>query len=126
MTGKHNLIQESEYLFEHFFELSPDLLCIAGFDGFFKKINPAVSKILGYTNEELFSKPINEFIYVDDQEITAKFREEITKNTPLLNFENRYLTKSGEIIWLSWTSMPIESEKLVYAIAKNITHNKKH
>lgn len=126
MTGQYNLIPEREYLFEHFFELSPDLLCIAGFDGYFKKINPAVSKLLGYSNEELLSKPINEFIYVDDQQITAKFREKITKNIPLLNFENRYITKNGEIVWLSWTSMPIESEKLVYAIAKNITHNKKH
>ena len=42
-----------------------------------------------------------------------------------MNFENRYLTKSGEIVWLSWTSMPVESEKLVYAIAKNITHKKR-
>jgi PAS domain S-box-containing protein len=125
MTGKHNLIPEGNYLLEHFFELSPDLLCIAGFDGFFKKINPAFSKLLGYTNEELFSKPINEFIYADDREITEKFRDELKKNKPLLNFENRYVTKSGELVWLSWTSMPIDGEKVIYAIAKNITHNKK-
>jgi PAS domain S-box-containing protein len=127
MTKNHNSIPnpENSYIFEHFFELSADLLCIAGFDGFFKKINPAVSNLLGYTNEELFSKPINEFIHIDDRDFTAKVRGELTKNKPLLNFENRYITKSGEIVWLSWTSMPIVSEKLVYAIAKNITHNKK-
>lgn len=116
---------DSKYLFEHFFELSADLLCIAGFDGFFKKINPAVSQLLGYTNEELFSKPINDFIHIEDQEFTSKVRNELYKNTPLFNFENRYVTKNGEIVWLSWTSMPITDEKLVYAIAKNITHNKK-
>jgi PAS domain S-box-containing protein len=127
MAENHNVISipNGNYIFEHFFELSADLLCIAGFDGFFKKINPAVSKLLGYTNEELFSKPINEFIHIDDRDFTAKVREELTKNKPLLNFENRYVTKSGEIVWLSWTSMPIVDEKLVYAIAKNITHNKK-
>ena len=125
MTGKHNLIPKEEFLLEHFFELSPDLLCIAGYDGYFKKINPAVSKLLGYTNEELFSKPINDFIYSTDQHITSKHRNELTKNKPLLNFENRYVTKSGEIVWLSWTSMPIDDLKIVYAIAKNITHNKK-
>lgn len=113
------------YEFELFFELSADLLCIAGFDGFFKRINPAVSKLLGYTNEELFSKPINEFVYHEDKDTTAKVRKELTKNNPLLNFENRYLTKSGEIVWLSWTSMPVESDKLVFAIAKNITHKKR-
>ena len=115
----------NKYLFEHFFELSADLLCIAGFDGFFKKINPAVSQLLGYTNEELFSKPINDFIHIEDQIYTSKVRNELYKNKPLLNFENRYITKSGEIVWLSWTSMPATEEKLVYAIAKNITHSKK-
>nr|WP_315201657.1 PAS domain-containing sensor histidine kinase [uncultured Flavobacterium sp.] len=115
----------NKYLFEHFFELSADLLCIAGFDGFFKKINPAVSQLLGYTNEELLSKPINDFIHIEDQKYTSKVRNELHKNSPLFNFENRYVTKKGEIIWLSWTSIPITDEKLVYAIAKNITHNKK-
>ena len=126
MTEVNNLntTPESHAIFKHFFELSPDLLCIAGFDGYFKKINLSVSKLLGYTEEELFSKPISEFIYIDDRNITAAHRNEITKNSLLQNFENRYLTKSGEIVWLAWTSMPIYDEKLVYAIAKNITHKK--
>jgi len=110
---------------ELFFELSADLLCIAGYDGYFRRISPSVSKLLGYTNDELFAQPIYEFIYAEDREITAKLRENLVNDTPLLNFENRYVTKSGEIVWLSWTSMPVESEKLVYAIAKNITHKKK-
>jgi len=110
---------------ELFFDLSPDLLCIAGYDGYFKKINPTVSKTLGYTNEELFSKPINHFVHADDKNITSSNRNSLHKNTPLLNFENRYVTKSGEIVWLAWTSMPIDSHKVVFAIAKNITHKKK-
>jgi PAS domain S-box-containing protein len=110
---------------ELFFELSADLLCIAGYDGYFKKINPTVSKTLGYTDKELFAKPINTFVHPDDQHITEQNRDNLRNDNPLLNFENRYLTKSGEIVWLSWTSMPINSEKLVFAIAKNITHKKK-
>ncbi|EHQ24496.1 helix-turn-helix domain-containing protein [Mucilaginibacter paludis] len=110
---------------EYFFELSPDLLCIAGYDGYFKKINPAVSKTLGYTNKELFAKPINSFVYAEDRDITARKRERLKQDAPLLNFENRYVTKSGDIVWLSWTSMPIKREKVVFAIAKNITSKKK-
>jgi PAS domain S-box-containing protein len=108
-----------------FFELSADLLCIAGYDGYFRRISPSVSRLLGYTTEELFAKPIHEFIYADDRDITAKHRNNLVNDKPLLHFENRYVTKGGEIVWLSWTSMPVESEKLVYAIAKNITHKKK-
>lgn len=116
---------ESEYNFELFFELSADLLCIAGFDGYFKRINPAVSKLLGYSNEELLSRPINDFVYADDKAATSKARFELTKGTALFNFENRYQTKSGEIVWLAWTSMNIDSDQLVFAVAKNITHRKK-
>jgi len=126
MTTKVSELTESKtFNLEHFFELTEDLFCIAGFDGYFKRVNPAVSKLLGYSNEELFSRPINEFVFADDQEITAQNRRSLTQDVPLLNFENRYVTKSGEIVWLAWTSMPVESLQLVYAIAKNITHKKK-
>ena len=110
---------------EPFFELSPDLLCIAGYDGYFKRINPAVSKLLGYSNEELYSRPINDFVFNEDREMTAGVREQLTKSKPLYNYENRYLTKSGEIVWLSWTSLPVESNQLIFAVAKDITHKKK-
>jgi PAS domain S-box-containing protein len=113
------------YNLELFFNLSPDLLCIAGYDGYFKKINPTVSKTLGYTNEELFSSPIDSFVHPEDRDITSKKRERIIDDNALLNFENRYITKNGEIVWLSWTSMPIKSERVVFAIAKVITHKKK-
>lgn len=110
---------------EYFYELSPDLLCVAGYDGYFKKINPAVFKTLGYTAEELMSRPINSFVHPDDRMITQDKRESIKKNNPLLNFENRYITKNSEVVWLSWTSMPIPRDKVVFAIAKNITYHKK-
>lgn len=113
------------YKFEHFFELSPDLLCIAGFDGYFRRINPAVSKLLGYTNEELLSQPISNFVYDDDKIITKASRDVVLNSVPLINFENRYQTKDGEIVWLSWTSMPAPKDRLVYAIAKNVTAKKK-
>ncbi|MCJ8164152.1 PAS domain-containing sensor histidine kinase [Pontibacter sp. E15-1] len=105
-----------------FFELSPDPLCIAGFDGYFKKINPAVSKLLGYTMEELYARPIDSFVHPDDRSLTSQVREELKKAKPLNHFENRYVTKSGEIIWLSWTSLPVDSDRLVFAIAKDVTH----
>lgn len=116
--------EEKDSSFKHFFDISPDLLCIAGFDGYFKNVNPAVSQLLGYSKQELLSQPINDFIYAEDKIITTSYRGELTKNKPLQNFENRFVTKNGEIVWLSWTSTPIIDEKLIYAIAKNITHKK--
>jgi PAS domain S-box-containing protein len=113
---------KQQFNLDLFFELSPALLCIAGYDGFFKRINPTVSKTLGYTDEELFSKPINDFVYPEDRNMTAGYRDDLKHNKPRMNFENRYVTKTGEIVWLSWTSIPISNQELVFAIAKNITH----
>lgn len=114
----------TNFKYELFFELSPDLLCIAGYDGYFKKINSAVSELLGYTMEELYASPINDFVYQDDKDITSKARKELTQTKPLYNFENRYVTKAGEIVWLAWTSHPVDSDQLIFAIAKNITYKK--
>lgn len=118
-------ISDPIYKFEHFFELSPDLLCIAGFDGYFRRINPAVSKVLGYTVDELMSRPISDFVYDEDKKITSDSRETVKNSIPLLNFENRYQAKDGKIVWLAWTSMPVVKDQLVYAVAKDITSKKK-
>ncbi|SDN09854.1 PAS domain S-box-containing protein [Daejeonella rubra] len=112
------------YKFEHFFELSPDLLCIAGFDGYLKKINPAVANLLGYSIQELMTKPIIEMVHPDDRDSTISSQQIARSSGPLLNFENRYITSEGNIVWLSWTSLAFKEEKLIYAIAKNITYKK--
>jgi PAS domain S-box-containing protein len=116
----------NDFNLELFFELSPDLICIAGYDGYFRRVNRTVSKTLGYTNEELMAMPIHSLVHPEDKEVTAKTRKNLVENSvPLINFENRYIAKNGEIVCLSWTSMPIESEQLVFAIAKNVTHKRK-
>lgn len=113
-----------DYPLDPFFKTSPNLLCIAGFDGYFKRINPAVCQTLGYSEDELMSRPIREFIHPDDRELTAQHRDSLLKGKALLNFENRYLHKDGEVVWLSWNSIPLDDSHLVYAIAKDITHIK--
>lgn len=109
---------------EPFFDLSMDCLCIANYDGYFQKINPAFVELLGYSEEELSSKLISEFIYDEDKKRTAAHRKNLKENVPLVNFENRYVCKSGELVWLHWTSIPLENEQLIYAIAKDVTHKK--
>jgi PAS domain S-box-containing protein len=118
-------MRKTEVDYKHFFDLSPDLLCIAGYDGFFKKINPAVSKLLGYSEEELYARPINDFVFENDKNITSGIRKNITRVNTVFHFENRYVTKSGDIVWLAWTSHPVQEDELIFAIAKDITHKKR-
>ena len=107
------------------FERTLDLVCIVDKHGWFKKINPAVVKTLGYTETELFSRPVSELIHPEDRQVTADRRNQLLNNTPLINFQNRYISKSGDIIWLEWTSVYIHEKELVFAIAKDITTRKR-
>jgi PAS domain S-box-containing protein len=107
-----------------FFNQSIDCLCIANFEGYFVDINPGFLEMLGYSKEELMSKKISEFIYAEDRELTNQKRQKLLENVPLVNFENRYVSKSGKLVWLHWTSIPLPEQGLIYAIAKDITHKK--
>ncbi len=106
------------------FEMTPDLVCIAGKDGYFKKVNPAVWQKFGCSSEEVYSRPVASFIHPDDREKTALVREQLLQGKTLVNFQNRYISKKGETIWLQWTSVYIPSKEIVFAIAKDITEMK--
>ncbi len=107
------------------FDMTPDLVCIAGKDGYFKKINPAVVQKLGYTEQELFARPIFDFMHPDDRSVTLKEREKLLNGKTMLNFENRYLTKAGETVWLEWTSIYFPEKEVVFAVAKDVTARKR-
>jgi len=117
-------VQDAEFDFDVFFNLSTELLCVVGFDGCFKKVNPAFQKVLGYTEQELIEKPLSNFIHINDKESTHKIRENLKKGNSLNNFENRYLSKTGEELWLSWTSKLVPEKQLIFGIARLINPKK--
>lgn len=108
-----------------FFEMTPDLVFIASKEGYFKKLNRAAINKLGYSLEELLSKPISSFIHPDDRETTARLRTELIGGKALVNFQNRYIKKDSEIIWLEWSSIYSPEREIVFAIAKDITERKR-
>ncbi len=121
------MINQDTLLFEQLalFEMTPDLVCIAGKDGYFRKVNPAVLNKLQYSAEELYPRLISSFIHPDDRELTARERMKLLEGKTLLNFQNRYLRKDGTIIWLEWTSVYLPDKEIVFAIAKDISENKR-
>lgn len=115
---------KAEERLESFFSLIPDIVCIADFDGYFRRINPAARKILGYTTEELLSKPFSEFVHPDDREKTADIvRDRLIQNHILINFRNRYICKDGTLKWLEWTAKPVLDEEIIFAIGRDCTRS---
>ena len=109
---------------ENFFDLSVDLLCIANQDGYFLKISPSWSKLLGYTNEELCNQPYVNFVHPDDLGKTHGEMENLNEGTFTLSFENRYRCKNGEYVTLSWNAIPDKVTGLIYCVARDVTKQK--
>ena len=111
--------------FERLFDLSLDLLCIAGFDGYFKRLNPAFELTLGYTLEELLSRPFLEFVHPDDRAQTVEAMEVLGGETAVVRFEHRYVRKDGSTCWLEWSARPALDEGLIYAAGRDVSEDKR-
>lgn len=110
--------------YDPFFEISLDLLCIAGTDGYFKKINPAFGRILGYPDEEMLSRPFLDFVHPDDLESTLREIQHLGVGLPAVMFENRYLAADGSIRWLQWNASSRGTDGLIFAVARDISASK--
>jgi diguanylate cyclase len=106
------------------FNLSRDLICTAGTDGYFKRVNASFERVLGYSEEELLSRPYVDFVHPDDLERTVVEAAAVPDGRGAVQFQNRYLGKDGEVHWLEWTSTSLADEGLIYAVAREITDRK--
>jgi PAS domain S-box-containing protein len=118
-TSKHNGELE-----ERFFDLSIDLLCFLDFSSYFKRLNPAWERTLGFTREELMSKPFIEFVHPDDRDRTLEQNREVRDGGHARLFENRYLCKDGSFKWLLWNAAPDSGRQVIYSVARDITERK--
>ena len=109
---------------DQFFSLSLDMLCIAGFDGYFKRVNPAWQRVLGYTEADLLSQPYVDLVHPDDREATLAEARKATEGKDVVYFENRYRHKDGTMRWLLWAAAPIPEQQLIYAAGRDITERK--
>ncbi len=115
----------TEAQWDRFFGLNLEIFCIAGFDGYFKQFNPAFERILGYSAAELRAKPFIEFVHSQDQEGTLIKLQNLTQGEKVYHFENRYRCRDGSYRWLAWTSVPYLEEEIIYAVARDVTEQKK-
>jgi PAS domain S-box-containing protein len=112
-------------MLEHqFFELSIDMLCVLGFDGYFQRLNPAWERTLGFTVDELKSKRFIDFVHPDDRERTLNQNRGVRDGGHALSFENRYMCKDGSFRWLLWNARPVPEDQVIYSIARDVTARK--
>lgn len=103
------------------FTFVPNIICTTGMDGFFKKINPALSSLLEYPDDRLLSTNLFDFMHPDDKDSTLCAFENVSRLSPTFNIENRFITQSGKVKWIAWTSRLGEGENLLFSVGKDIT-----
>lgn len=107
---------------DRLFELTLDFMVVKNAaNHYWTHVNPALVRALGYSEEELTSQSSMNFIHPDDRAETQKKARSVAETGSLQNYENRYLTKDGRVVWLSWTAVFDPEENLVYAVAKDVT-----
>ncbi len=108
-----------------FFELSVDMLCIADTNGFFRRLNPAWTKNLGWSPDELMARPYLDFVHPEDHEKTLAEVEVLSASGRTVSFENRYRRSDGSWRTLLWNAAKSDDENLIYAIARDVTEQRR-
>jgi PAS domain S-box-containing protein len=105
-----------------FFELSTDLLCVAGMDGYLKRVNPAWEKTLGHPLAELLARPFVDFVHPDDAAATAAETARLATGALTVAFTNRFRCADGSYRSVSWNATPLPDEGVIYGIGRDISH----
>jgi PAS domain S-box-containing protein len=103
------------------FDLSLDLFCVAGFDGYLKRVNRAFERTLGYTHEELMTRPFIEFAHPEDVQAARDALAELAAGKDIVGFESRIVCADGSIRWLEWNTSTRPEEGYLYGVARDVT-----
>lgn len=109
---------------DRYFELSRDMICVLGFDGYLKTANPAWKWALGFSYEELLGRPFIELVHPDDRKATLAENEKLMNGGETIYFENRYFCKDGSWRWFAWSARAAIPQKVIYGTARDITDRK--
>lgn len=120
-TAEINVVNDEINLF---FNTTLDMLCVAGFDGYFKKISPTWTKVLGWSSDDLLSRPFVDFVHEDDKASTIEAAASLGFGKDVISFENRYRCSNGEYKWIQWNSFGFPERSIIIAAARDITEKK--
>ena len=114
-------LRTAEEQLEQFFELSLDFFCIASVDGYFLNTNPAFTERMEYSEDELTSRPLIDFVHPDDVARVQEQVRQLAQGIQTINFRNRTRSKSGAEYWIEWNASSVPEKRVIYAVGRDIT-----
>jgi PAS domain S-box-containing protein len=110
---------------ERYFMLAPEIVVLAGFDGYWKRANPTVEALLGYSERDWRTRPFLEFIHPDDRPRSEVETQRVFEGATVHAFENRVLCKDGSYKWIEWTATPVSEGRVIYAVGRDVTERRR-
>jgi PAS domain S-box-containing protein len=104
---------------DRIWQVSEDLLGVSNFDGYFTSVNPAWTKTLGWSEDEIKALHVDELRHPDDAPIGIEGRHRLAEGAGTVRIENRFRHHDGSFRWIYWT-MTAE-QGLIYLIGRNVT-----
>ena len=117
-------LKQAESDRQKIFEVSLDMLCVIDFAGHFKELNPAWTRTLGWTAEEMKKKTWLDLVDPEDLDSSLAINQRLHQGESVIGFENRYLCKDGSYKWLAWSSCPDPELKRIFSAVRDITNRK--
>jgi PAS domain S-box-containing protein len=110
-----------EYELAQFFDFARDLFCIFGFDGYLKLVNESFERVLGYSREELMSRPFLDFIHPDDCERATAVLSVVADGEDVVGFESRLICADGSVRRFEWNTRTMPHLGVLYGIGRDVT-----
>jgi len=114
-------LPQPETEFEEFFDLSIDLLCVVGFDAYFKRVNASLERTLGYAREELFSRTVLDITHPDDVQPSQQALAQLAEGRDVVGFESRVICADGTVRWIQWNTHTMPERGIVYGVGRDVT-----
>jgi PAS domain S-box-containing protein len=118
-------VPQSESELEQFFDLALDLMVIAGVGGYWKRVNPACERTLGYPRRELLSRPFWDFVHPDDVEAARDALADVGRGNDVIGFEQRVICADGTMRWLQWNTRTMPERDCIYCVARDVTDRRR-
>ncbi len=116
-------LKQAERDLERFFDLSPDLFCIANLNGYFVRVNSNFSRILGYPSSTMLATPFREFAHPEDRERIDAEVAKLACGETMVRYRARCRNHAGGYVWLEWTARATTEDGMIFAVARNVSEN---
>jgi PAS domain S-box-containing protein len=120
-TGTCRKVADVSPAVDRIFELSPDLIVVAGLDGRFRRVNPAFESSLGYAEQDLVGRSVLDTAHPDDREVSRRALESLVRGGEVAELEARLLASDGSTRWVQWNARLVADEEVIYVLGRDVT-----